>query len=186
MMLSADRSKISLALTWGSTAAERELVFPCDTHLEEIDTVAFRAIDVRAPVETVFRWLCQLKVAPYSYDWLDNGGRRSPRRLTPGAEQLARGQRMMGTFRISDFKRDVHITLVQDAPRAALVLGDAAVSYMVFPTSKGSSRLIVKVRFRFPRKPWGALARMLLPWGDLVMMRKQLLNLKGLAESQAS
>jgi hypothetical protein len=30
----------------------------------------------------------------------------------------------------------------------------------------------------------GALMRQLLPWGDLVMMRRQLLNLKALAEGE--
>lgn len=60
------------ARTWGSTEAERARQYPCDRWLVDPDDVCFRAIDVAAQPAVVFRWLCQLRAAPYSYDWIDN------------------------------------------------------------------------------------------------------------------
>ena len=76
-----------------------------------------------APVETLFRWLCQLRVAPYSYDWLDNRGRRSPRTLTPGLEELEVGQRFMTIFRLAEFEPGRSITVVHDGPLFGRVVG---------------------------------------------------------------
>ena len=57
--------------TWGSSPDERA-AYPCDGLIESPERVLFRAIDVDAPAPLVFRWLCQMRVAPYSYDWVDN------------------------------------------------------------------------------------------------------------------
>ncbi len=174
----------SIALAWGSTPEERRGVFPCDSYLSPDDAEYFRALSVDTPVCVLFRWLCQLKVAPYSYDWIDNFGRRSPRRLTPGAGNLARGQRVMTIFELVEFEDDSHLTMVLDVPRVAAISGRVALSYVIFPTSGSSCRLVVKMRVRYPGKlPW-SLMRWFLPWGDLLMMRKQLLTLKHLAERQ--
>jgi hypothetical protein len=43
--------------------------------------------------------------------------------------------------------------------------------------------LLVKLLVKHPRGLYGTLMRIVLPWGDLVMMRRQLLNLKRLAEA---
>jgi len=36
---------------------------------------AWRGVGVEAPVEAVWPWVAQVRLAPYSYDWIDNLGR---------------------------------------------------------------------------------------------------------------
>ena len=175
---------MSAAYTWGTEEAERRLPFPCDAYVREPDAAYFRAVTARATPARLYRWLCQLRAAPYSYDRIDNWGRRSPRTLTAGLEHLAIGQSMMRAFTVVDFARDRHITLrVKHATAAFRLFGDMAVTYLILPEGPARCRLLVKVLVRYPRGVTGAVMRRLLPWGDLVMMRRQLLNLKALAEN---
>src|SRR5262249_57530164 len=96
---------------------------------------------------------CQLRAAPYSYDWIDNWGRRSPRTLTPGLEHLAIGQSMMRVFTVVDFARDRHVTLrVKHAARAFSLFGDVAVTYLILPEALERCRLLVKALVRYPRR----------------------------------
>ena len=175
---------MGLTHDWGSTADERGDTYPCDPLLQDPDLVLHRAIDVDAPPAICFRWLCQLRAAPYSYDWIDNWGRRSPPVLTPGLEQLEVGQRVMHIFRLASFETDRHLTLSLDDRASARVFGRIAVTYLVRARESGA-RLIVRLCVERPSgvTRWLSFA---LPAGDLVMMRRQLLNLKALAERSAS
>ncbi len=65
-------------LVWGVADHEIERGYPCDDHCPEPREAMYRGVSVTAPPSVVFRWLSQLRVAPYSYDWLDNFGRQSP------------------------------------------------------------------------------------------------------------
>lgn len=175
----------AVAYVWGSTPAERSSSYPCDKYLPDADEAYFRAVDVNAPPAILFRWLCQLKVAPYSYDWIDNWGRRSPRHLIPGLEKLQTGQHMVGIFRLVEFEDNRHLTLVMDSPAAIALYGMIVGSYVVSPAGAKGSRLIGKLLIRYPGRGAARFMRWLLPWGDFVMMRKQFLTLKGLAEESA-
>lgn len=160
-----------MILNWGATADERAAPLSCDTLTPNAAISADRAITIDAPPTTVFGWLCQLRIAPYSYDLLDNFGRRSPRTRDPELTQLHTGQRFMQIFTLHSFARDEHITLQS---------GNVAVTYAVHNQAE-NTRLHVRVRFGGPRIIGCALAL-----GDVVMMRKQLLTLRELAEQEIS
>jgi hypothetical protein len=173
-----------LAADWGIEPAEKDLDFACDHLAGAFDAAYFRGVTVQAPPATVFRWLCQLRAAPYSYDWIDNFGRRSPRQLTSGLENLAVGQTVMRIFDLVAFERDSHLT-VRLKPRSpsTRIFGDVVVTYGIVPREDGSCRLLAKLRVAYPNGLLGRLTRIVLPPGDLVMMRRQLLTLKRLAEA---
>lgn len=168
---------MSVAGNWGATPAEQTEPLPCDPLLPGASSRLHRAVSVRAPVELVYRWVCQLSVAPYSYDWIDNRGRRSPRELTPGADALRVGQRFMVILHLAAFERNAHLTLVNRR---------TAVTYATRATP-GGSRLLARMLFAPPGGRVGAaVLGTSLAVGDLVMMRRQLLTLKQLAERDAA
>jgi hypothetical protein len=173
----------SLTHTWGTTPGERLLTFPCDRFIPDPDDQLFRGVTIDASPHRVFRWLCQMRVAPYSYDWIDNFGHRSPQQLTAGVEQLEVGQEVMTIFRLVDFETDLHLTIRFKArSTASRVFGDVVVSYMIVPGADETCRLLVKIVGRYPRGVLGMVTKAYLPMGDLIMMRRQLLNFKRLAE----
>jgi hypothetical protein len=174
--------RLSVVDTWGSSADERAAAYGCDGLIDSPDRSLFRAVGIDAPAPLVFRWLCQLRAAPYSYDLVDNFGRRSPRRLIEGLEQLEVGQRFMRIFHLVSFEAGRSITL--DSTSA--LFGRVTTTYVVTSTDKDRSRLVVKLEFTAaPGRVGSLIRRHVLPTGDLIMMRKQLLTLKKLAERDA-
>lgn len=168
-------------LHWHVTADEVITRLPCDRLGNGGPTrILTRGIDIEAPVSVTFRWLCQLRAAPYSYDWIDNGGKQSPRTLTPGLERLAPGQ-SFGVGLLTEFVPNQHITL-RATSAARRLFGLAGLTYQVSARSALRSRLIVRLVLHEPTRWWERVRFDLLAWGDLVMMRKQLTTLKSLAE----
>jgi hypothetical protein len=165
---------MTVGANWGASAQEQTMPLACDALLADAPIRLHRAVSIDAPPSVVFRWLCQLKLAPYSYDLLDNFGRTSPRELVPGVEHLEVGQRFMTIFKLTSFAEPEHITLRSRR---------TAVTYATLATSDQTTRLLARVLFDPPGGAVGsAFVGRALAVGDLVMMRKQLLTLKSLAE----
>lgn len=153
---------------WGATAEERAARLPCDDIFPD-GMAADRAVSVNAPPSLVWAWLCQIRLAPYSYDRLDNFGKPSPPVRTPDLVNLTVGDRFMRRFTLVSFERDDHVTIQA---------GRVVITYAVRPEGEGT-RMIARAIFHGP----GIIGR---PLGliDMIMMRRQMLNLKAHAEKE--
>ena len=76
------------------------------------------------------------------------------------------------------------VTLLAASRLGATLMGDFCGSYDVRGVA-GGSRLLAKIRVRYPRGPYGAILRRTMPSADLFMFRKQLLTLRAYAERDA-
>ncbi|GAW48824.1 MULTISPECIES: hypothetical protein [unclassified Nocardioides] len=170
---------MALPLTWGVTRAEARRPYAADHLVDGTMLSMTRAITVEASQEVTWRWLCQIAVAPYSYDryW---PGRRSPRTLTPGADQLVLGQRMAVVFELVAFDAPHHWTALT-TQRGRRLFGPVAITYAAEPCGEGT-RIVCRLAVA-QDGPVNWVRSRLLAWGDLLMVRKQLLTLKRLAET---
>ncbi len=160
---------------WGVTDQDVAREYPCDDLVPSPALQLWRGVTVDAPPAAVWPWLCQLRLAPYSYDWVDNLGHRSPRELRgmpdprPG-EPFSRVGGRFDVGRVLSVGPGEHLT--------ATILG-VVLSYVLVPDGD-ATRLLLKVVSA--RRHWYTP---LLAVGDWPMARRQLLNLKALAERGA-
>ncbi|NNN31373.1 polyketide cyclase [Streptomyces sp. S3(2020)] len=142
--------------------------YPCDDFVTSPALEAWRGVHVEAPAEAVWLWVAQVRLAPYSYDWIDNAGRRSPRELV-GLPEPQVGER----FTTAGVRELGRIVSVDPGKQLTGTIMGAFMSYVLVPRDHDTTRLLLKVVMRTSR--WAA------PWlsvGDLIMARRQLLNLK--------
>ena len=162
---------------WGVTDAEVARRYPCDDDVRSPTLQAWRGVTARAPADRVWPWVTQIRLAPYSYDWIDNLGRRSPRELR-GLPEPRPGEPFTAAFggrptgRILSVEPGVQLT--------GMIMG-AAMSYVLVPDGGAATRLLLKV-VAAPGRP--AVSRLLCV-GDLVMARRQLRTFARLAEAAA-
>jgi hypothetical protein len=157
---------------WGVTESEVLRSYPCDDVVASPTLQAWRGVHVAAPAEAVWPWIAQVRIAPYSYDWIDNLRPRSPRHLL-GLPEPEVGE----AFTTAGGRKVGRIVSVAPGEQLTGAIMGAYMSYVLVPQADATSRLLLKVVMRTTR--WVALG---LSIGDLVMARRQLLNLKGLAE----
>jgi len=166
---------------WGITSNESLLNYPCDRYMETFHDTYYRGITINANPEIVFQWICQMRVAPYSYDWIDNFGRKSPQKLIPGLDEVETGQKIIFIFKLIDFERNKHLTFRLNNIFLKF-FGDTVISYIILSEGHEKCRLLVKIIVRYPKGFPSMLLGSILPFGDLIMMRRQLRNFKKLSE----
>ncbi|MEU5913971.1 polyketide cyclase [Micromonospora sp. NPDC047527] len=157
---------------WGVTDEDVARSYPCDDFVAAPTLRAWRGVRVGAPTTVVWRWVAQVRLAPYAYDWIDNFGRTSPRELLGLPEP-----RVGEPFTSVGGRGQGRILSVDPGHQLTGTIINAVLSYVLVPDGDEATRLLLKVVMR--TNPVVALG---LCVGDLVMARRQLLNLKQLAE----
>ncbi|WP_239098081.1 polyketide cyclase [Micromonospora qiuiae] len=157
---------------------ERETLrrYPCDDLVVSPTLQAWRGVRVDAPAAAVWPWVAQVRLAPYSYDWVDNLGRRSPRRLLNLPEP-----RVGEPFTTAGGRQRGRIVSVEPGTQLTAEIMGAFMSYVLVPQEDATTRLLLKVVMRTNR--WLAVG---ICVADLVMARRQLLNFKHLAEPNSA
>lgn len=165
---------------WGATAEEIDRALPGDEWLAGGSPVRVRmtrAIGVEAPAARVWPWLAQLGRGAgwYSYDRLDNGGRRSARHLVSWIPEPRLGDAIpIGYLRHLEPGRELAWWLGGGRFFGAWLRG--VTLYRV--TGDGARSRVVARMQADARGPLGRLACWLYRWVDGIMARRQLVGIK--------
>lgn len=164
-----------IADRWGVTSAEIARHYPCDDLIPAPGVQLWRGVTARTAPEDVWPWVAQIRIAPYSYDWIDNLGRRSPQVLR-GLPEPVVGEPFSRAFGGRPVGRILSVTAGEQL--TATIMG-TVMSYLLVPVEQGEhTRLLLKIVARGVQR-----VTPLLVLGDLIMARRQLLNLAALAEA---
>jgi hypothetical protein len=169
--------------SWGATAEEIVGSMPGDDIVADARLVATRAITLASPPNEVFPWLRQMgfgRAGWYSYDLLDNLGRRSAMCIHDEWQSLTTGDPVPGG------PVDFIAALVEPPRHLVLHLGptaekrrriDFTLAYDLRDRPAGT-RLVTRVRARINARGGRIIERVVIGPGDGVMLLRQLRNLE--------
>ncbi|MEY4246550.1 MAG: hypothetical protein RIS69_97 [Actinomycetota bacterium] len=168
---------------WGATAEEISSSMVGDDLCSDATVVATRSITIGAAPQEVFPWIRQMGFGRggwYSYDWLDNLGRKSATTIHDEWQSVEAGDKIPSgpisfTAAIVDAPRHFVLeiqSLGKKSPKLHFTL-----AYELRDNPQGT-RLVTRMRSRI-NLPLGSLfEKLILGPGDGIMLRRQLLNIK--------
>lgn len=168
---------------WGATEEEIESPVIGDDICRDATLVATRSITIAAPPQDVFPWIRQMgfgRAGWYSYDWLDNLGRKSATTIREEWQSVESGDKVPSgpiafTATIVDAPRHFVLEIESQgkkAPRFHFTL-----AYELRDDPQGT-RLVTRMRSRV-NFPLGSLfEKLMLGPGDGIMLRRQLMNIR--------
>ncbi|HEY6407501.1 MAG TPA: hypothetical protein VIY29_08545, partial [Ktedonobacteraceae bacterium] len=175
-------------LRWGATDGEVTRAMAGDEVVKQPTFHATRAVTIQARPEEIWPWLVQIGVTRagwYSYDWLDNLGKPSARRILPQFQHVAvgdvipmspDGKQGMG---VKDFELNQWMLWWDNK-------GDATWVWGLYPQDDSQTRLITRVRMHYRWLSPAILFSLLVEFTDIAMMRKCMLGIKRRAEHASS
>ena len=176
---------------WGATPQEIQSSVIGDDLCHDATLIATRSITISAPPQDVFPWIRQMgfgRAGWYSYDWLDNLGRKSATSIHDEWQSVVAGDKIPSgpisfTAAIVDAPRHFVLeiqSIDKKSPRLHFTL-----AYELRDDPQGT-RLVTRMRSRI-RLPLGSLIeKLILGPGDGIMLRRQLLTIEKNASNNSS
>jgi len=175
-------------LRWGSTETDIMRPMPGDDIVENPSFNATRAVTVNAPPEHIYPWIVQMGVTRagwYSYDLLDNLGRRSAETILAEHQNIQAGDIIpmspdgkQGMF-VRDFKHNEWILWWDNK-------GNSSWAWGIYPEGDSRSRLVTRVRVKYEWFSPAIVFNLIIEFFDIVMMRKCMLGIRNRAEKAAA
>ena len=174
-------------IRWGATDEEIRRSMPGDDLVGTPSFNATRAVTIKASPSDIYPWIVQMglnRAGWYSYDLLDNLGRKSEEEILPIFQSVQVGTLIpmspnnnYGLW-VKEFKTDEWM-LWWDKK------GNATWGWGIYPNGKRDCRLVSRVRIKYQWVRFEIFFNLLVELFDILMMRKCMLGIKRRAESIA-
>ena len=167
---------------WGATQEEIETPVIGDDLCANATVVATRCITILALPEEVFPWIRQMgfgRAGWYSYDWLDNLGRKSATRVHEEWQHVNTGDAVPAgptSFRAAIVNSPQHFVLEVKYGKKKIPRLHFTLAYELRPSPEGT-RLVTRMRSHINLPGGKLMERLILGPGDGIMLRRQLLTL---------
>lgn len=168
--------------SWGATPEEVASSVVGDHLCDDARVNATRCITIAAPPADVFPWIRQMgfgRAGWYSYDWIDNLGRKSARHIHPEWQDIVSGSLVPAgpmAF-VASVVEEPHAFVLTISNKGLGKRMCFTLAYELRPDPLGT-RLITRMRARIDLPGGRLLEKYLLTPGDGIMLRKQLLTLQ--------
>lgn len=169
--------------SWGATPDEIAGAVVGDDLCPDARVVATRCITIDAPPHEVFPWIRQMgfgRAGWYSYDWIDNLGRKSARHIHPEWQHVADNDRIPAgpmSF-IAQYVNEPHsFVLATSSGTTKRLMFTLAYELRSHPQG---TRLVTRMRARVNIPGGRIMEKAFLAPGDGLMVRKQLLTLRSI------
>jgi hypothetical protein len=155
-----------------------------DTECREL----LRSIEINAGLSDIFVWLTQLRIAPYSYDFIDNQCRKSPEYIIENLPPLRVNSHYLLAFHTNEFMENSFITGRYCEPINSpvnLYMKDMYIEYRI--EAKGTNaELWCKLKGFYNTDIFSHGFFFIFSVVNKIMMTKQMKNIKRLAELSAA
>ena len=167
---------------WGATNEEIQGSVIGDDLCAGATLIATRSITIKAPPQDVFPWIRQMgfgRAGWYSYDWLDNLGRKSATRVHEEWQSVESGDKVPSgpiSFTAAIVNAPRHFVLEIKTFGAQTPKLHFTLAYELRDDPQGT-RLVTRMRSHI-KLPFGSLIeKLILGPGDGIMLRRQLLTI---------